>query len=647
MKNSLLLDYLACILFKLLGGLFSLLPAEVSLFLGRRLGDCFYYFDAKHRSRVYANLKNVLEQNSSPQAICRVTREFYQSFGQSVIEIFLIPKVDKAYIDKYVEVEGAENISAGLKKGKGAVLISVHAGSWELANILCANFGFPFYLFVKDQGFPRLNKLLNKYRQEKGCRIITKEGGLKQLIEALKNNSAVGITLDQGGKSGELVEFFGRTASMSTGGIKIALKYDAAIIPVYFTRTKGPRIKVLVGRELELTKTQDAEKDLRDNLKKVTRVFEDFIRTYPKEYLWTYKVWKYSDEKNILVLSDGKAGHLRQSEALGNIIRENLEDKGIRVKVATAEIRFNHQFAKTAITLSSIFSGKYSCQHGLGWLKRFLPADTYAALTRCRPDIIISCGSGLAPVNLIVSRQSQARSIAIMRPPWFSLNKFDLVVMPQHDQPPKKRNVAATQGALNLINRKYLEEQSTALVKNHNLDPQGSYIGLLLGGNSKKFRLNRNLAAGLAAQLKAAAQKLDAAILISTSRRTPTEVEGLLKQEFKDYPRCKLMVIANEKNIPQAVGGILGLSRVVITSPESISMVSEAASSAKPVVVFKPAGLNRKHARFLKGLEAGNYIYLCGMEVLTRTIEDIWRNKPALKVLADRELVSKAVQKIL
>ncbi|MDD2928170.1 MAG: ELM1/GtrOC1 family putative glycosyltransferase, partial [Candidatus Omnitrophica bacterium] len=188
---------------------------------------------------------------------------------------------------------------------------------------------------------------------------------------------------------------------------------------------------------------------------------------------------------------------------------------------------------------------------------------------------------------------------------------------------------------------------SAELVKRYNLYAGVFYIGLLLGGNSKKFILDRALAARLAGQVKAAAEKMDASILITTSRRTSAEVEGLLKQEFKEYPRCKLMVIANEKNIPQAVGGILGLSQFIITSPESISMISEAASSSKFVVVFTSAGLSRKHTGFLKGLALNNYIYLSRIDKLGRTIADIRQNKEPVKVLADRETVSKAIEKVL
>lgn len=647
MKKIFLFDYLACILFRVLGALFRILPVEFSLFLGRILGDCFYYFDLRHKARSYSNIKIALGEQLSPKAIAKCTKEFYRSFGQSIIEIFLIPRVDKAYMDKYVTIRGLENIYAGLKRGKGVILITVHAGSWELSNIICANLGFPFVLFVRGQSLPRLNQLLNKYRREKGCKIITKEGGLKHLIDELKSNSAIGITLDQGGKSGMLVDFFGRSASMSTGGIKLALKYDASIIPVFFTRSNGPKIEVFVGEQLELSRSQDSEKDLNDNLIKITRVFEGFIRKYPKDYLWTYKIWKYSKERNILVLSDAKPGHLRQAEAVSAVVSRYLKNKGIHSKVDLIEVKFKSKLSKTALTLSSCFAGKYHCQGCLWCLRKFLKAGTYKLLTQAKPDIVISCGSSVAALNFIISREALSKSIVVMRPSFLSMKRFDLVVMPKHDHPPRNKFVVATRGALNLINQEYLKERSSELIRSQGINPQGPYIGLLIGGDSKKFHLNKDLMAKVINEVKIAAEEINAGILLTTSRRTSEEINDLIKQEFKDYPATKLMIIANEKNIPEAVGGILGLSSLVITSPESISMVSEAASSAKPVVVFKVDGLSRRHKEFLDNLAENNYIYLSDPDSLALVIADIWRRKPEVHILNDSDLVSNALGKII
>ena len=161
MKKDLLIDYLCYILLKTLGPVLRLLPIEASLFLGRRLGDVFYYFDLKHRSRVYANIKVALGQELKLRQISKITKDFYHEFGQSIIEIFLIPKIDSKYLTKNIEIIGSANAYEALEKGKGLLLLAVHAGSWELGNIICANIGFPFVLFVRGQRYPRINKLLN------------------------------------------------------------------------------------------------------------------------------------------------------------------------------------------------------------------------------------------------------------------------------------------------------------------------------------------------------------------------------------------------------------------------------------------------------------------------------------------------------
>lgn len=634
MKNFFLADYLGCILFKTLGPILRVLPVESSLFLGRRLGDCFYYLDLKHKARAYANIKLALGSNLSRAELSRLTKSFYQSFGQSIIEVFLIPLVDRNYMDKYIKVEGAEHIFEALKRGKGAILTGVHAGSWEFSNVISANLGFPFVLFVKDQKFPRLNSLLNNYRKDKGCRIITRDEGLRGLINALKNNQAIGMMADQGGRSGILVDFFGRPASMPTGAVKLALKYGAALIPIFFVRTRGPEIKVWAGKEIGMEGA-----DIKHNLQKVVAVFEDFIRKNPKEYLWTYKIWKHSDQRDIVILSDKKPGHLRQSEAVLKIAENLLKEKNIKVRSNIVEIDFKNKFAKFIFNISACFPGRHS--------SAFLTEKTYRTLAGLKPDIVISAGSSIAGVNFILSRENLSRSVVIMRPALFGRDKFDLVIIPRHNRPVKRKNILVTEGALNLIDIKYLEEESAELIKSQGLNKDGLYIGLLIGGDSKGFRLSAELIRGLIGEVKTLADDLGAEILVTTSRRTSLGVDELIKRELKDHPRVKLMVIANEKNIPQAVGGILGLSKIVISSPESISMISEAVSSKRYVFVFNAPRLSLKHKHFLNHFAKNKYIYLVESGGLNSAVMQVWRDKPITPCLRDNYSVAEALKKIL
>lgn len=647
MKKNSLADYLACTLFKILGPFIRGLPLNLSFALGRRLGDALYYFDLKHKAVAYANIKRAFAGKLVPSYLASLTRSFYQSFGQSIIEVFLIPIIDRDYIAKNITVEGLEKVLGALKKGKGAVLITVHAGSWELSNIITANLGFPFSMFIREQGLEQLNKLLNSYRKQKGCRIISRHGGVKEVIAALNNNEAVGMTVDQGGNSGVMVDFFGKPASMPRGAIKLALKHNAALIPIFFKRIKGPKIKVWAEEEIVLSRSKNEDDDIKINLEKVTAIFEKLILDNPKEYLWTYKIWKRSQARDVLIISDGKAGHLHQSEAVGKLVRKVLAERNIEARINKAEAVFRNKLSSFLFGIFVFFSGRYSCQGCLFCLKYFLTPDSFRRLSSVSCDIIITAGSSLAGVNLLLSRENLSKSIVIMRPSYFGLKRFSLVIAPSHDRLKKRKNLVITDASINLIDEESLVKSSKTLAANEGLKEGAFYIGILIGGDSKGFKLPLNHVSLVIEELKNLSESLDANLLITTSRRTTGEIEEMIKYKLNGYRRSKLMVIANEDNIPNVVEGILGLSSIVVLSPESISMISEAVNSKKYVFVFKSLGLSTKHKKFLDYLSGKGYIYMAESNELGKRINEVWSRKPSVPSLKDNDLVKEYLYKIL
>ncbi len=667
MKKSSLADWTGYIIFRLAGPIFRVMPLFVSFFLGRAIGELFYCFDAKHRAVAYANLKTAFGDRLSPRQLKQLAKDFYRNFGQSLIEILLIPRVNKQYIAKYVTCEGRQHIEEGFQKGKGVILLGAHGGSWEISNVVCTNLGFPLFLLIREQKLLRLNRLLNAYRSQKGAKLVQRKNQTRQLIQILKNNQAIGMTVDQGGSSGVPVRFFGRDASMASGAVRLALKYDAAIIPGFYVRLRGPYMKIIFVPPFKLIKTGNSEEDVRRNLEGLMQIFQDYISRYPEQYLWFYKIWKYSQERNILILSDGKAGHLSQAQATAAIAQRHFKDRGINSQSEIIEVKFKNRLSSQALTFSACLAGKYHCQGCLWCLKKFLTADTYQALTRKKYDLIISCGSGLAAVNFILSKENLAKSVVLMRPSVFSMQRFDLVIIPRHDQPARqclpagrqglasfsqshrpvfKKNTVLIEGALNLIDEDLLKEEAALLKSLAKID-KDLVLGMLIGGDNKDFRLSRDSLREVISQVKAFLEKNDALILVTTSRRTPKEAEELVRAEFSDYPRCRFLVIANEKNLPFAVGGILGASRLVITSPESISMISEAVASRRYVLTFAAAGVGAKHKRFLASLIERKNIYISEAANLGRVLEELWEKKPEIQPLSDNLTVSEALKRIL
>ncbi len=626
------------------------IPVEWALFCGRRIGDVLCSVDGRHKAIVYANIKTALGADLEFSRVKEIVRDFYRAFGQNFIEIFLIPKVDREYLKRYITIEGSEHIEAGFKKGKGIIFLGVHEGSWEMYNIISANLGVAFNLLVREQGrYSRVVGLLNTYREQKGCKLIYRQNQTRRLIEALKNNESIGMSLDQGGKAGVRVSFFGKEASMASGAVRLALKYDCVIIPGFYARRNGPFSTITLDPPHELVRTGNIEEDVRENVQRLANVFERYIRQHPQEYLWRYKIWKYGGQRSVVILSDGKTGHLRQSQAVVRSLRDVYERRGMRLEELTVEMKFRTPFKRRLLSAETCLAGKYACQGCLACLRRNLTEESYQTLVRLKPDVVVSCGSAVAPVNFLLTKENYAKSVVVMRPSFLGTEKFDLVVIPRHDKPVRKAHVCMTDGALNLIDDDYLRDQTQRLIQfsGGGLSSAGSYVGLLLGGDTKYFHLGVDSVRSVIRQVKALAQEAGLFILATTSRRTSPELEAAVRQELQGDPRCKLLIIANEKNIPEAIGGILGLSSIIVSSPESISMISEAASSGKYTVVFDGIGLRLKHRAFLDEFAAQRYIRLADPDDVGKVVRQLLYERPPAQVLNNRKTIAEALEKIL
>lgn len=354
-------------------------------------------------------------------------------------------------------------------------------------------------------------------------------------------------------------------------------------------------------------------------------------------------------EKNILILKDDRTGNFGQAQAVGNIVTSYLKKRDIESRIDIQEIKFRSKFAKSVLIFISAVAGKYI--KGCHWcLRIFLKPEVYRSLVVKKPDVIISGGFSLAVVNAILSKEKLAKSIVVMKPPTLSLSSFNLAIIPRHDNPPKRENIVVTEGSLNLIDQDYLEKQTKALLSSSIIGSlsSGLCIGLLIGGDAKSFHLAAKDVSEVIKQIKSVLQNLGGDILVTTSRRTPADIEELVKKEFMGYDHCKLLVIANEKNIPETVGAILGLSEIVVISPESIMMISEAVNSKKYVLTFESEGLSRKHKRFLHYFAKNKYIYLTAPSGLGQMIRDIKLNKPEVHIPSKNNLlITEALSKIL
>ncbi|HJM50401.1 MAG TPA: mitochondrial fission ELM1 family protein [Alphaproteobacteria bacterium] len=205
------------------------------------------------------------------------------------------------------------------------------------------------------------------------------------------------------------------------------------------------------------------------------------------------------------------------------------------------------------------------------------------------PDLVISCGRRSVPYSLAI-RRAGARCNVHLQNPRIPLRHFDLVAAPRHDGL-SGANVIATLGSLHRLTAALLAAEAARLEAELSHLPR-PLVAVLVGGTNTCYRLTAAATNELAAGLGALGRQ-GAGLLVTTSRRTGAANEAVLRQALEGQP-----AVIWDGRQPNPYFAYLGLADAIVVTADSVNMVSEAASTGKPVHVFELEGGNHKFRAF-------------------------------------------------
>jgi len=217
------------------------------------------------------------------------------------------------------------------------------------------------------------------------------------------------------------------------------------------------------------------------------------------------------------------------------------------------------------------------------------------------PDLVIACGRSTEAIAVAIRRaaakEDQTTFTVYLQRPSHNTEQFDLLAPPLHDQVTGS-NVIATLGALHRVTPELLAadaEKFAALVA----PLPRPLIAVLVGGTGNAYRMTETAARNLGQQLAALSRDQDMGLAITVSRRTGVKNTAALRAELADIPS---VIWDDEGDNPYF--GFLGLADAIIVTADSISMVSEACATGKPVYVAEIPGGSAKFERFHEGLRS-------------------------------------------
>jgi mitochondrial fission protein ELM1 len=220
------------------------------------------------------------------------------------------------------------------------------------------------------------------------------------------------------------------------------------------------------------------------------------------------------------------------------------------------------------------------------------PLRAVAPLAPPLPELAIGAGGKAAAVLAALPRG--ARRVVVQHPR-MDPGRFDLIVAARHDGLTGP-NVLVTRTALHRVTPARLAAAAAEWAPRLAHLPR-PLVAVLLGGANGRYRLDRAVAGGLAAQLAGMMQADRVGLALTPSRRTAPEVTKLLAEQLA--PRGAYVWDGGGAN---PYFGLLALADAIVVTADSVSMISEAVATRAPVLLARLPGHSRRQARFLQDL---------------------------------------------
>jgi len=270
------------------------LPWRVVLLCGAGLGQLAYWVQPRRRRRAQESLGRAFGDRLDRAALRRLERGVFLGLAKNLAELGWA-LADPARVDGLMRIDGAEHLRDALARGRGAVLITGHLGSWELLAAALVRARFPLSVIAREASDGQVNEFLVGLRRRFGVRTVLRgsPGAARDILRTLKSGEVLGCLIDQDTRvEGVFVDFFGKPAFTPTGPTALALRGGAPVVLAACWREPDGRHRARFEPPLTLDRGPDPEADIRRHTAAFTAWLEARVREHPDQWVWIHRRWR-------------------------------------------------------------------------------------------------------------------------------------------------------------------------------------------------------------------------------------------------------------------------------------------------------------------------------------------------------------------
>jgi KDO2-lipid IV(A) lauroyltransferase len=279
-------------------GFLAVLPEKTAVSVATGVAMTGYYLLGGLRRVAMTNLHIAFPELGESEHK-RLAKGAFKNLGRVLGAMSHFPTATRESLAKTIEFQIDPDVYAeyeSLKaEGRGVIIVSPHLGNWEVLVYGWSALQEPISYLARPLDNPKIEALTVSLRTKFGNRPINKTNSVSPAMKILREGGILGILADVNAhpKEGVFVPFFGVPACTSSGVALLAMRTNAAIIPMCGAWDEEKQHYVGVhGRIIYPSNTGDRHRDVAETTAQFTAEVEKLVRKYPDQWLWIHKRWK-------------------------------------------------------------------------------------------------------------------------------------------------------------------------------------------------------------------------------------------------------------------------------------------------------------------------------------------------------------------
>ncbi len=264
------------------------LPVDRAYRFGRALGRILGP-KLRKTEQVRANLTNALPDRT-PAEIEALVREVWGGHFGAAAEFPHFGRIAAAGEERIAfEVRG--DVRGLREPGRPMILVTAHTGNWQLATTVMARLGRRLTSVYAPESNPFVDAFINRCREGLHCDLVPRDGSVKALMRVLAAGGSIGIVGDNRVNEGESILLFGKPTQISQVPAKLALRFDAELVPAWVERLEDSHFRVTVFDPIRPEPHATPREQARQMTRRLVDHFETWFRARPEQWICTRRYW--------------------------------------------------------------------------------------------------------------------------------------------------------------------------------------------------------------------------------------------------------------------------------------------------------------------------------------------------------------------